>query len=43
MPDVDEFAGSIETAVARLVAAAKRRKEIRDRSGHRRLSLVATG
>lgn len=43
MPDVDEFAHSIETAVDGLVASAKRHKMIRERAEHRRLSLVATG
>ncbi len=40
MPDVDEFAADIETAVARLLASSKRRKAARER---RRLSLVADG
>ncbi|MEO8813887.1 MAG: wax ester/triacylglycerol synthase family O-acyltransferase [Mycobacterium sp.] len=40
MPDVDEFARSIETAVARLVASSKHRKGSRGRRG---LSLIATG
>ncbi len=40
MPDIDEFARSIESAVARLVAGAKRRRVSRERHG---LSLVATG
>ncbi|OBH15938.1 WS/DGAT/MGAT family O-acyltransferase [Mycolicibacter sinensis] len=43
MPDVDEFARSIEAAVARLVAAAKRRTTVLERAENRRLSLVATG
>ena len=40
MPDVDEFARSIETAVAKLVVSAKRRKSARH---HGELSLVAGG
>ncbi|HET9876483.1 MAG TPA: wax ester/triacylglycerol synthase family O-acyltransferase [Mycobacterium sp.] len=40
MPDVDEFARNIETAVSRLVASGKRRNAARER---RRLSLVAGG
>lgn len=40
IPDVDEFARSIETAVARLVASSKHRKGSRERRG---LSLVAAG
>jgi WS/DGAT/MGAT family acyltransferase len=43
MPDVDEFARSIETAVAGLLSSAKRRKATRERAEHRRLSLVANG
>lgn len=43
MPDVDEFARSIETAVGRLVASSKRRKAVRERAEHRHLSLVSTG
>jgi WS/DGAT/MGAT family acyltransferase len=43
MPDVDEFARSIETAVARLVAVAKRRKAHREHAEHGRPSLVAIG
>lgn len=43
MPDVDEFARSIETAVADLVAGAKRREAKREHAAHRRLSLVADG
>lgn len=42
MPDIDEFARSIEAAVARLVTSAKRRKTRRERAKHRRLS-PATG
>lgn len=41
MPDVDEFARSIETAVAKLAATAKRHETKRERTGQRRLSLVA--
>ena len=40
MPDVDEFAHSIEAAVARLAATSKRHKTSRQ---HRGLSLVETG
>ncbi|MEO6793591.1 MAG: wax ester/triacylglycerol synthase family O-acyltransferase [Mycobacterium sp.] len=43
MPDIDEFARSIETAVAGLMASAKRRTAVRERAEHRRLSLVAAG
>src|SRR5699024_7880245 len=43
MPDIDESARSIESAVARLVAGAKRRRVMRERAEHRRLSLVASG
>jgi WS/DGAT/MGAT family acyltransferase len=43
MPDVDEFARSIEAAVARLVAAAKRRRTVAEHAERRRLSLVTTG
>ncbi|MGH3525642.1 MAG: WS/DGAT domain-containing protein, partial [Mycobacterium sp.] len=39
VPDVDELARGIETAVARLVVRSKRRKSVRD---HRGLSLVST-
>lgn len=43
MPDVDEFARSIESAVAHLLSSAKRRKATRERAERRRLSLVSTG
>jgi WS/DGAT/MGAT family acyltransferase len=40
MPDVDEFARDVETAVAHLLKISKRREAAR---GRRRLSLVASG
>lgn len=43
MPDVDEFAHSIEAAVARLVGAAKRRQNVSERAERRRLSLIVSG
>lgn len=43
IPDVDEFARSIETAVARLVASAERRTADRKPAPRRRLSLVPAG
>ncbi|MDQ2627377.1 MAG: wax ester/triacylglycerol synthase family O-acyltransferase [Actinomycetota bacterium] len=41
MPDVDEFTRSIETAVARLLSSAKRRKTLREQAKRRHLSLAA--
>lgn len=43
MPDVDEFAHSVEAAVARLVGAAKRRQNVAERAERRRLSLIVSG
>lgn len=43
MPDVDEFARSIEAAVARLAAVAERHNDRRERSEHRQPALVVTG
>jgi hypothetical protein len=39
VPDVDEFAGGIEVAVARFVASSKKRRSSHDRHG---LALVVT-
>ncbi|HEX7322890.1 MAG TPA: wax ester/triacylglycerol synthase family O-acyltransferase [Mycobacterium sp.] len=43
MPDIDQFAGAIETAVSRLVASSKRHNASREHRAHRKLSLVAAG